>query len=447
MRVGIFGGTFDPIHKGHINAAIEFYDRIQLDKMYVIPTGEPPHKSGVVASAKARLEMAEVAFEKYVQNGYNIEISDIETAQQGKSYTIFTAEKIAKRNKCDKIFVYTGTDMFCSIEKWFRFEDLFKLCIFTAAPRDEGDVDRLRDFSKRYALLYDAQSVVMDFAPVEMSSTEIRIALSMLADEEKSKDAFNILTEKYLTEDVTRYIIENRLYFGNESDMEIAELLKEPPITEQALARIEAEALEGISDTRAEHILSVAKEALDMAQLVFSPLAIPDDYKRDVKAAALLHDLTKELTTDQQLMLCEDKGILLSVDDFCTPPVLHAITGSFVARQRFSVNDRIANAIKRHTTGDGNMSVFDKIIFLADYTEPTRRHKSCRELHDRFFSPSQSLTTKREAMVHIDDCVRICCESTIAYLKKTNRRIHKSTVDALKAVSKQEPAKERGISE
>ncbi len=223
LRIGMFGGTFDPIHKGHIRAALEFYKAADLSKMYVIPTGIPPHKKRLVTDSCHRLEMARLAFEDCDKRVYNIEISDIETSKEGKSYTFLTVSELAKRNKCDRIYVYTGTDMFCCLEKWFNAQELFRLCVFCVCPRDRGEMSVILECDQRYKKLYDAKSVVMNVPPLEMSSTEIRELVGEQSGqcdgEADTNKIFNMLTKSYLTEKVAKYIIDNELYFRSTQEM------------------------------------------------------------------------------------------------------------------------------------------------------------------------------------------------------------------------------------
>lgn len=220
-RIGMFGGTFDPIHRGHIKSAVEFYKRAELSKMYVIPTGIPPHKKRLVTPSTHRLSMAHLAFDKYKNDGLDIEVSDIETSAEGKSFTILTVNELILRNKCDRIYVYTGTDMFCCLEKWYMADELFRKCVFCVFPR-ENDVQSMEmicRFSERYKELYDARCMVMDIPALEMSSTDIRDAVTSAvantdADGENPYNkVFNMLTKYYLTDEVAKYIIDNRLYF------------------------------------------------------------------------------------------------------------------------------------------------------------------------------------------------------------------------------------------
>lgn len=211
MRVGLFGGTFDPIHKGHINAAREFYRRAKLDKLYVVPTGIPPHKQRFVTPAHHRMNMVNLAFADSEKHGMNVEVSDMEIVREGKSYTYLTVEELEKRNKCGRIYVYTGTDMFCTLEEWKNPAELFALCVFAAAPRDEGDALKLRSFAERYEKLYGAECMVMDFIPVEMSSTEIRDFLTKHRNGNYDETE-TLLTNIYLTAPVAKYIIDNGLY-------------------------------------------------------------------------------------------------------------------------------------------------------------------------------------------------------------------------------------------
>ena len=148
----------------------------------------------------------------------------------------------------------------------------------------------------------------------------------------------------------------------------------EKPLTRGEYDNIRETALEGISRTRREHILSVEREAVMMSEFLFPKLGIPEEYVYDIKAAAILHDIMKESDYDSQIRVCEEGGAKLSDADRASLTVLHSFAGAYAARKNYGIGPRVFDAIFRHTVGDGNMSVFDKIVFLADYTEPTRSY-------------------------------------------------------------------------
>ena len=137
-------------------------------------------------------------------------------------------------------------------------------------------------------------------------------------------------------------------------------------------------ALEG--DKRFEHTISVANECKKIAE-IFS-LTVP--LSRRLYKAALLHDITKHLSYDEHIALALANGIVLSENDLKSPSVLHQITGAVKARIEFAkyTDDVVYSAIRKHTTGSSDMSLADKILFLADYIEPTRDFEGVEKLRE-----------------------------------------------------------------
>ena len=137
MRTGIFGGTFSPIHNGHIKAARSFLSEMKLDVLYVIPDRIPPHKQITGKDDPyLRLEMVKKAF----AGEEKIVVSDTELKREGKSYTVQTLPEFMGNGE---LFMMIGTDMFLSFDKWYRFEDIFRMCTLVLAVR-EGDASAVR---------------------------------------------------------------------------------------------------------------------------------------------------------------------------------------------------------------------------------------------------------------------------------------------------------------
>lgn len=200
MKVGIFGGTFNPIHKGHTEAALAFLEHMKLDRLLVIPTKIPPHKAIAGEDDPAiRLEMTKRAFSEYSE-AKAIEVSDIEIKSEGKSYTYYTLQKI-KDMGFDEICLYCGTDMLLSFDTWFRFEEILKTCTLSYASRLETASP---EASAKIAMLkhrYGANIEEIPLSPIEISSSEIR---EMIA---KGEDA-----SAFLSPAVLAFIEERGLY-------------------------------------------------------------------------------------------------------------------------------------------------------------------------------------------------------------------------------------------
>lgn len=143
MRLGIMGGTFDPIHIGHLVAAEEARDGFELDKVVFIPSARPPHKGGVTySSPEARLEMVRLA----IQDNPSMEVSDIEINRKGLSFTIDTLHKLHEIYGGDTgLYFITGADAILEILTWKEPEALFSQCIFIAATRPGYSLDELHE--------------------------------------------------------------------------------------------------------------------------------------------------------------------------------------------------------------------------------------------------------------------------------------------------------------
>ena len=182
-------------------------------------------------------------------------------------------------------------------------------------------------------------------------------------------------------------------------------------------------------EERFAHTLSVANECLSLAS-VFS-LTVP--VTRRLYKAAILHDITKHLSQSEHIALAGELGIELTEDDLESPAVLHQLTGAALIRRDFPkyASDTVISAVKKHTTGDKNMSVTDKILFLADYIEPCRRWESCIKTREYFYS----LLEKERKTKALDLAVIKCLENTISHLREKGMSIHRGTLDAHAALT------------
>ncbi len=166
LKIGIFGGAFNPVHNGHIQLAAAVNAALSLDKMLVIPTKESPHKATKLADFESRAELCRLAFAEIP----NVEISEIEREFNGKSYTINTVYALKKVFGNAEFFLIMGGDMLFYLPKWYKYEELLRECKIVAAARHEGEYQELLKFAKQYG---DRVSVLN--APViDVSSTEIR---------------------------------------------------------------------------------------------------------------------------------------------------------------------------------------------------------------------------------------------------------------------------------
>ena len=198
MRVGIYGGTFSPVHNGHVAAAKAFMEQMWLDMLYVIPTGISPHKmmDGDATPAQ-RLEMCRLAFEGID----GVIVSDLEIRRAGKSYTVDTLRELYDPN--GRLFFLLGTDMLLSLDKWREPEEIFKLC-YPVYVRRENDpimtqriVAKITEYYEKYGVMF--RRIVTE--PIELSSTQIRTRVA------EGKSIAGLVPPK-----VEKFIYDNGLY-------------------------------------------------------------------------------------------------------------------------------------------------------------------------------------------------------------------------------------------
>ena len=198
MKLGIYGGTFSPVHNGHINAAKTFIEQCKLDKLLIIPAGIPPHKEvkGEVSPSQ-RLDMCRLGFSDISK----AEVSDIELKRSGKSYTVMTVRELFSEDL--ELFLLCGTDMMMTFDAWYCFEEIMQKCTLVCIRREsDKDIgDKLEDKLNLYREKYSARIICLDTDAVEISSTEIR---------EKIGKGRTVASE--IPTKVLQYITENKLY-------------------------------------------------------------------------------------------------------------------------------------------------------------------------------------------------------------------------------------------
>ncbi|MBQ2277486.1 MAG: nicotinate (nicotinamide) nucleotide adenylyltransferase [Clostridia bacterium] len=171
IRTGLFGGTFAPPHLGHVHAVETILRSAGLDEIIVMPTATPPHKirSGG-DTPEQRLEMCRAAFE--VLEG--VRVSDFEIMKGGVSYTVQTLEHFAETEPEREIHLICGTDMFLTLDKWYRAADIFRLAKMICIPRDDTELEVLTEKQAEYLEQYHADTRILAAEPVDMSSTVVR---------------------------------------------------------------------------------------------------------------------------------------------------------------------------------------------------------------------------------------------------------------------------------
>ena len=389
MKLGIYGGTFNPPHLGHLAAARFALEALELDELRFVPAAAPPHKALPAGSPgpAERLAMTQLAADSLLLPG-RVDVSDMELARPGKSYTADTLRQLRRQYPDARLWLLMGTDMFLTLHQWREpkvITALAGVCTFARAASDslaalDAQAARLeKDFGATTRVLRLPQVV-------EVSSTQLRALLA----KGEGQDC--------LAPAVYGYIIRRGLY-GVHWD------LKRLPDRE-----LRACSYSMIRAKRIAHVQGTEEEAARLARRWGA-----DEEK--ARRSAILHDCTKYLTMEEQLQLCAKYGIVLDDLERQAVKLLHAKTGACVARDVYGVSDDMYSAIFWHTTGKADMTLLEKILYIADYMEPTRDFPGVERL-------------RKLAYEDLDAAVCLGCEMSIEEMHQRGLPVHPNTVKA-----------------
>lgn len=199
MKIGIFGGAFNPVHNGHIKLAENYFNELELDKLIFIPTAVPPHKASAnLASAQMRFDMLKLA----IHGNKDFDISLIEFERDGKSYTYDTLKQLEKMYPCSEFYLIIGADQFLSFHLWYKWQDILKMVtLCTAARESEAEKQKIKEYALKLEGMDDGKFYLLKAPVIRVSSSEVRNKLS------KGMDISNLVDEK-----VYNYIIEKGIY-------------------------------------------------------------------------------------------------------------------------------------------------------------------------------------------------------------------------------------------
>lgn len=383
--IGIFGGTFNPPHIGHIQAAQQAMETLGLTKILFIPNRVAPHKAlpPNSPSPQQRLEMLSIATEKTP----GLEVSDIELNREGISYTVDTLSALKARYPQAELTLLVGTDMFLSFSHWKQWETILKETALGVFYRgDKGEKEAIEEKSRELTALGGRISLVKN-PVVAISSTQLRRLLAF-----QCADAF-------LPEGVGDYIREKGLYHT-------AENWKNLP-----MEQLEQVVISLLNPNRISHVLGCRDTAVALARRWGAD-------ETDAGRAGILHDITKAIDGPLQLTLCQAYGKILGDFSRRYPKTLHALTGSLVAERIFGENEAVVDAICYHTTGKADMNLLETIIYVADYMEPNRKFPGVERLRALAYSD-------------ITGALKLGLEMTMDHLKEQGSEVSPESREAL----------------
>ncbi len=380
MKIGFFGGTFNPPHSGHMSAAASAAEQLALDRLFFIPTAIPPHKELPADSASGlqRYEMIRIACE----DNPGCEALDIELRRGGESYTADTARELKEAYPGAELWMLCGEDMFFTLDRWYRSEFLFETVSIAVFARNDFSEEKLSRHAETLRREKGATVRLIATDPVVISSTGLREMLK------------NGAGGDYLSDGVYSYILKNRLYGVRPQPDKLWRLVKP-----------------WISENRMLHVEGCREEAVKLARRWGADVL-------DAENAAVLHDLTKGMAPNEQLILCKKYGKIIRNIEKEDHNVLHAFTGAEIAGALFGVSDEVCSAIRWHTTGKADMTLLEKIIWLADYIEPSRSFPGIEEV-------------RRLAYCDIDGAMTLALRMSLDNLEHRGIKPYGATFEAL----------------
>lgn len=340
-KIGVYGGSFDPPHLGHIHAAQQARAMLGLDEVILIPAAVAPHKktSYFSADSQTRLELTRLAAQ-----AAGMRVSRIELDRPGPSYTVDTLRTLRESYREDELYLLMGTDMFLSFFQWRDPDVIVRLATPVCMARtqtDEALAAQLHAQAQKIKAAFGISPIILQNDCLEVSSTQVRRLL------------FFGLAEDWLLPAVLDKITQDGAYG-------VGGVYRGLPFEE--LSRV---SLALHADKRRAHAQGVSETAVLLAEKYgANPL--------DAARAGILHDVTKALSAAEQRSFVDHWQLPVSPFVYEQAKLLHAKTGAAAAERIFAENDAVVSAIAYHTTGRAGMTLLEKIIYIADYMEPNR---------------------------------------------------------------------------
>lgn len=324
MKIGLFGGTFDPIHNGHLAMAKTAQEQLQLDSVWFIPVYTPPHKEreGLTSGAH-RLKMIEQA----IADEPKFNVNKIELLRERTSYTYETVQQLRHQYPEAEFYFLVGADNVSGLRSWKKIAYLLTEVTFVAFARSSHE--RVSD----YPLVW------LEMPAQAVSSTAIR----------------NFQDYAYLHPRVLHYMLKHHLY---------------------GLTVIHEFVFQKMTYQRFVHTMGVVETAVSLARQ-------HGLNQRQCHVAALLHDYAKAASKAELHEYMQHHF----PDEPFIGPIAHAYVGSITIQEDLCITDQeVIDAVRYHTTGHPDMGAIAKCIFIADYIEPNRQFPGVEQAREIAFA-------------------------------------------------------------
>ena len=387
MRIVLYGGSFNPPHLGHAAAARTVSELLRPYLFLVVPDATPPHKELEEGSPSldARIALCRLAF----RDVPNVQVSDVTRGRKGRCYSADTVTALRGRFPDDELVFLLGTDMFLSFEEWYRFEYLLSQCALAVLPREDDERPALEAQAERLRREHGAKVILLPHEPLPMHSHIVRDRLRRR------------LGSDMLDEQVYAEIIRHRWYDAKPE-----------------LSWLREKAYAYLKPKRIAHVAGCENEAVMLA------VYWGEDPEKAAEAA-ILHDIGKKFSLEENLQICEKYGIINDHDELASPQVLQAKTGAAIARDLFGTDEEVTEAIRWHCTGKPDMTMLEKIVWLADCIEPNRDFPGVE-------------TIRKLAYEDIDAALAKALGMSLDFIRAKGREPYSDTVKAYRWYSRRE---------
>lgn len=384
MRIGFLGGSFNPVHCGHIAIARQALQEFSLDKALLIVAAEPPHKEiAFHVKSEERFQMLTLGLE----GEQGLEASDIELKRNGKSYTYDTVRLLKEYYPTAELFCVVGADMLFDLPSWYRAAELLKEVSFIGFARG-GEARDVREAADALTRQYGARVYLSQTGGPELSSTEIRERVYA------GKSVRGMLPAA-----AERYLYEKGLYMPAE------------------IRAMQEKLRRALNEERYNHTMGTVSAAAYLAERYGADL-------KKARLAALLHDCAK-VKKEEMLAYLERFEACPFGYAQRSPGILHGPIGAEVARADYGVTDpEVLLAIANHTACSEGMGTLEKIVYLADKIEPTRDYAGVEE-------------TRAAAEQSLDAGVLACMDDVLAHLTEKKKEIDPCIYCAREYIRKQ----------
>ena len=380
MRILVYGGSFNPPHLGHAAAARAAARQLRPNLLLLVPAADPPHKRLADGSPDGaeRLFLTRLAGRTVP----GAQACDLELRRAGPSYTADTMQALHVQHPEAELWFLVGTDMLETLDTWHGARRLVQLAGLAAAARESDGQALLERAAARLRRELGARVLVLRGEATPASSSDVRALLPQRGG------------RTLLDPAVYARIIQKRHYGARPE-----------------LAWLREQTAPMIAPRRRAHVAGCEQTAVRLAERWGADVS-------DAAEAAILHDATKKIDRTEQLLLCRKYGMMVDTVETENGNLLHAKTGAAWARARFGVTDAVYNAILWHTTARPDMTVLEKVLFLADCMEPTRTYPGVDAL-------------RAVAFESLDRAVILALQQGLESLNRRGIQPHARSVEAL----------------